>query len=207
MRRWLRSPAPLLRLTAPSSPCREAPWGVLLSPLSPIITTTVTPARLTWAPAPAPAAWLPPRAPTTATPAAPASRAPSPPRPAPPSPCRWRTRRTTAAASPRPAKWAGTAPSWVRRGPGRPSPLRRPPRRLHHNFHLMSYRRPPQTSYQCRDIPLVVKDFHPQPRRCLFLYTLVHHTLLTFHFLPSSCYLPSLPVRSTLFSSQTHLGP
>jgi len=48
MRRWRHSPAPLLHLTALSSPCREVPRGVLAPP-TPIITITVTPALHIWA--------------------------------------------------------------------------------------------------------------------------------------------------------------
>ena len=201
MRRWRHSPAPLLRLTAPSSPCREVPWEVL-APLTPITTTTVTPALPIWAPGQVP--WPPPRALTT-TRAAPASRALSPPPAAPPSLSRWQTKHTTAATSPRPVRRGATALSC--RGVWPTSP-RHHPRRHRHKFHPMSYPQWLLTSYPYRDGPQVAaKGSHPWLRHSLFLYTLVPHTPLVSLFLLSFCCPPSLPVRSILASSQTRSEP
>lgn len=166
MRKWLHSPALLLHLTAPSLPCRVVPWGVRAPP-SPTTTLTVTPALHIVAPAPV--AWLLPRAQTT-TPAAPVSPAPSPPHRAPPSLCRWQTRRTTAATSPLPVMWEVTVPLCQGTGLGS---LHRTPLRCRHNSLLMWFLQPLQMSYRFRDTPLSAPKESLQLHHFLFHYSLI----------------------------------
>lgn len=202
MRRWQRSPPPLLHPTAPSSPCREVHLGVR-APLTPITTSTVTPALPISALLLVPAPRLPPRALTT--PAVPASHAPSPPQLAPPSLSSWQTRCTITAICPHPARRSPTV--LLCQGSGPPSRLLLPPRRRY-KFHQMSYPQSHRMSCPCKGGPLMAVTesrlwLCPSPCRCNH----APHAFLAFRSLPSLCCLPFLPVKLTLTSCQTRSVP
>ncbi|KAF3852372.1 hypothetical protein F7725_005727 [Dissostichus mawsoni] len=198
-RRWRRSPALLLRLTAPSSPCREEPWGVLVPPT--LITTTTVPCPPYLGPGPGPSGLTSSQSSDNYT------------------SCSCESCSLTSPSS--------TSFSLQVTDETYSSHFSTPSEagcdcavmpRLGANFTPTSSPTPP-SQVPPDVIPAAAPDVIPMQRRSpnssegvplpalSSLYTLVLHTLLACHVLPSSCYPPSLLVKSILSSSQTHLEP